>query len=313
MDADSVVDDSLYGRATRIGPDLPDVLGKVATFFALHPDRVAGLSVQEIAAAIGTSDASVIRTAKALGYSGMKTARQAALELVNQRANPGAILQRRMYSTADGSHLRQVVNDTARAVEQFAHQMDEIDWDGLVTAVAEADRVFCYGLAPTGYIADYLAFILARIGVDARASRASGLLLADDLAQLRPGTTVVVFAPVRQFDEVAATVRTAKTAGASVILITEAIGMPVRSEADFVVTTSPTSLTSASDAGIPLLVSQALMSAVAARHPSRALDAMDRLNHLRPTVTRQSAQLSAERLGIPTTSDADPEIGHTVD
>lgn len=303
MDADPVVDDSLYGRATRIGPELPDVLGKVATFFALHPDRVAGLPVQEIAAAIGTSDASVIRTAKALGYSGMKAARQAALELVNQRANPGAILQRRMHSTTEGSHLRQVANDTARAVEQFAHQMDEIDWDGVVTAVAEADRVFCYGLAPTGYIADYLAFILARIGVDARSSRVTGVLLADDLAQLRAGTAVVVFAPVRQFDEVAATVRTAKAAEATVVLITEAIGMPVRSEADFVVTTSPTSLTSASDACIPLLVAQALMTAVAAHHPSRALEAMERLNQLRPAVTRQSVPLSAERLGIPTTDD----------
>jgi DNA-binding MurR/RpiR family transcriptional regulator len=307
MDAESVVDESLYARATRIGPELPGVLGQVATFFALHPDRVAGLPVQDIAAAIGTSDASVIRTAKALGYSGMKAARQAAVELVNQRANPGAILQRRMNSTTDGSHLRQVASDTAHAVEQFTRQIDEIDWDGVVTAVADADRVFCYGLSPTGYVADYLAFILARIGVDARSSRVTGVLLADELAQLRAGTTVIVFAPVRQFDEVAATVRTAKAVGAAVVLITEAIGMPVRNEVDYVVTTSPTSLTSASDAGIPLLVAQALMTAVAARHASRALASMDRLNQLRPTLTRLSVPLTAERLGIPTTDDETSE------
>jgi DNA-binding MurR/RpiR family transcriptional regulator len=293
-----VIEGSLYERATRLGPDLPEAMGKVATFFALHPDRVAGLPVQEIAAAVGTSDASVVRTAQALGYRGMKAARQAALELVKQRANPGAVLERRIQHAAGRNHLRQVVGDTARAVEQFEHQIDDIDWEGVVSAVADAERVLCYGMPPAGFIAEYLGYTLTRIGVQARSSTATGIALAHELLQFRAGTTVVVFAPVRQFDEITATVRTARAAGAIVVLITEAIAMPVRSEADFVVTTSPTSLSSAADSSITLIVAQALLTAVAARNPDRALASMQRLNELRPAVARNVEPMTAKQFGL---------------
>ncbi|MFD2795905.1 MurR/RpiR family transcriptional regulator [Promicromonospora vindobonensis] len=299
MQRDAVPDgDSLYTRATRLGPDLPGSLAQVAAYFALHPDRVAGGSARDIAGAVGTSDASVVRTVRALGYQSMKEVRHAALDLVAKRADPGEVLQRRMHSTADGSHLRRVLDDTARAVEQFRATLDELDWNAVVDDIAGADRVFCYGLAPVGYIAEYLAFFLARTGVDARSSRMTGVLLADELSGIRPRDAVIVFAPIRQFDEVVATVRAAKAQGAPVVLITEAIGMPIRTEADHVITTAPTSLTAASDASIPLAVAQAVVNAVAARHPERALAAMDRLNALRPTVSHQKVQLTADRLGI---------------
>ncbi|GEK79533.1 MurR/RpiR family transcriptional regulator [Agrococcus baldri] len=299
--------ESLYARATRLGPELPGTLSQVAAFFALHPDQVAGSSALEIAAAVGTSDASVIRTARALGYAGMKDVRQAALALVAQRADPGELLQRRMHSTADGSHLRQVVADSANAIEQFRSTLDDVDWEGIVDAVAGARKVFCYGLKPVGYIAEYLAFFLVRTGVDAQASKTTGVLLADELLRVHEGDAAIVFAPIRQFDEVATVVRTARAEGATVVLITEAIGMPIRTEADYVITTAPTSLSAASDASIPLMVAHALVNAVSARNPARALAALDRLNTLRPFVTHQRAQLTAQRLGIPTGDDARQE------
>ncbi|MGC5075575.1 MurR/RpiR family transcriptional regulator [Agrococcus sp. DT81.2] len=249
----------------------------------------------------------MIRTARALGYAGMKGVRQAALALIAQRADPGELLQRRMHSTAEGSHLRQVVTDSAHAIEQFRSTLDDIDWEGVVDAVANARKVFCYGLKPVGYIADYLAFFLVRTGLDAQSSKTTGVLLADELLRVHEGDAVIVFAPIRQFDEVATVVRTARQEGATVILITEAIGMPIRTEADYVITTAPTSLTAASDASIPLAIAHALVTAVSARNPARALAALDRLNALRPAVTHQRARLTAQRLGIPTTDDANAD------
>ncbi len=297
---ESTTVESLYARAVRRGPSLPGALAQVASYFALHPDRVASASALELAAQIGTSDASVVRTAKALGYRNLKEVRLAALDLVAHRADPSAVLQRRMGSTEGGSHLAQVIDDTAHALEQFRDTVQEIDWDAIVDVLAGAGRVFCYGLSPTGYIADYLAFFLTRTGIDARSSKTTGVLLADELLQISKRDAVVVFAPIRQFDEVAATVRSARAVGASVVLVTEAIGMPIRSEADHVITTAPTSMSAASDASIPLVVAQAIVNAVAARNPERALTAMDRLNGLRSAVSHQRITLTPEQLGIPT-------------
>ena len=291
-------DESLFARATRIGPTLPGGLARIATYFALHPDRVAAGSALDIAQQADTSDASVVRTARALGYSGMKEMRLAALALIAERTNPGRVLEQRLNRVGGDSHLEQVIDDTVDSFERFRDQIDPAEWSAMVDSVATARRVFCYGLTPTGFIADYLAFMFNRIGVDARSNTGTGVLLADYLMAIDSDDVLIVFAPIRQFDEVVASVRAAKHKGARVVLITEAIGMPIRSEVDHVITTAPTSLTTASDAVLPLAVAQALFLAVAAAHPKRAARSMDRLNELRSTVSHQKAFITAERLGL---------------
>lgn len=314
---ENTADETLFERATRVGPRLRGTLADIASYFALHPDQVATSSAKDIAKTVGTSDASVIRASRALGYRGMKEVRKAAMSLVSSRADPGAVIHRRMHSTTAGSHLRTVIDDTAVAVEQFRETISDAEWNAIVHAVAGASHVACYGMSPTGFIADYLAFFLSRIGLSAESFRSSGVLLADELVQLASGTVLIVFAPIRQFNEVTVACQHARELGLTVILITEAIGMPIREKADHVITTSPTSLSSASDASIPLLVSQALVNAVAAQHPDRALERMEGLNRLRTAISGQKILLTAEKIGLPsvdsglisspTTSDRDTE------
>ncbi|WP_166969198.1 MurR/RpiR family transcriptional regulator [Brevibacterium atlanticum] len=298
MAEDDTSDETLFERATRVGPRLRGTLADIASYFARHPDQVATSSAKDIAKVIGTSDASVIRAARALGYRGMKEVRKAAMSLVASRADPGAVIHRRMHSTTAGSHLRTVIDDTAVAVEQFRETISDTEWNAIVQSVADSDHVACYGLSPTGFIADYLAFFLSRVGLSADSSRASGVLLADELVQLAPGTVLIVFAPIREFDEITVACQHARKLGLTVILITEAIGMPIRETADHVITTSPTSLSSASDASIPLLVSQALVNAVAAQNPERALERMEGLNQLRTAISGQDILLTAEKVGL---------------
>jgi DNA-binding MurR/RpiR family transcriptional regulator len=290
-------EESLYLRAIRIGPSLPGTLERVATFFAQHPDRTAASSAAEIATFTGTSDASVIRTAHALGYSGMKDLKRAALELVSERVDPEKVLEQRIERVRDHS-ITGVIDDTVHAASRTRHTISPEVWDQAVQILARARRVFCYGLKPVGFIGDYLAHMFNRVGVDARSSHQTGVLLADYMLPLTEEDAVVIFAPIRQFDEVGAVVRHAKHIGASVVLITEAIGMPIRNEVDCTLTTSPTSMSAASDLSLPLTVAHGLFLGVAALLPHRAIETMTRLNELRPTVSPQKASLTLEDLGL---------------
>ncbi|WP_223881287.1 MurR/RpiR family transcriptional regulator [Nesterenkonia ebinurensis] len=281
----------------RIGPSLPAALERVATFFAQHPDRTAASSAVEIATFTGTSDASVIRTAHALGYSGMKDLKRAALNLVSERFDPEKVLEQRIERVRDHA-LTGVIDDTIQAHARTRHTIPQETWDHAVGLLAEARRVFCYGLKPVGFIGDYMAHMLNRVGVDARSAHHTGVLLADYLLPLTADDALVVFAPIRQFDEVAAAVRHAKSVDAPVVLITEAIGMPIRSEVDCTLTTSPTSMSAASDQVLPLTVAHGLFLGVAAVLPHRATETMTRLNEIRPTVSPQKATLTLEDLGL---------------
>lgn len=296
MNADNSTE-SLYQRATRIGPSLPAALERVATFFAQHPDRTAASSAVEIATFTGTSDASVIRTARALGYSGMKELKRASLDLVSERVDPEKVLEHRIERVRDHA-ITGVLDDTIHAASRTRHTIPPATWEHAVQLLAQASRVFCYGLKPVSFIGDYMAHMLNRVGVDARSSHQTGVLLADYLLPLRSEDALVVFAPIRQFDEITAAVRHAKNLGTSVILITEAIGMPIRTEVDCTITTSPTSMSAASDQVLPLTVAHGLFLGVAAVLPDRATETMTRLNDIRPTVSPQKATLTLEDLGL---------------
>lgn len=289
--------ESLYLRTMRIGPSLPDALERVASFFAQHPDRAASSSAVEIAAFTGTSDASVTRTAHALGYTGMKDLKRAAMELVRVRTDPEKVLEQRIERVRDYS-ITGVIDDTIHAASHTRHTIPHETWESAVQILAGARRVFCFGLKPVGFIGDYLAHMFNRVGVDARSSHQTGVLLADYLLPMTKGDALVIFAPIRQFHEVAAAVRHANRVGTKTVLITEAIGMPIRTEVDCTITTSPTSMSAASDQVLPLTVAHGLFLGVAAVRPDQATENMTLLNEIRPTVSPQKATLTMEDLGL---------------
>lgn len=284
---------SLYRRAVRVGPSLSPALERVAAFFARQPDWAAVSSAADIAKYTETSDATVIRAAHALGYSSLKDLKRAALDLIRERADPEKVLEQRIERVQDESIVG-VINDTINAAASTKHTITPENWTAAIQILADARRVFCYGLKPVGFIGDYLAHMFNRIGVDARSSHHTGVMLADYLLPLAAEDALVVFAPIRQFDEVTSSVRHAKQVGASVVLITEAIGMPIRSDVDCTITTSPTSMSSASDQALPLTVAHGLFLGVAAALPDRARETMTRLNELRPAVSSQRGKMRSE-------------------
>src|SRR5215471_18951996 len=66
----------------------------VATFMREHPEEVAFLSVTELASRLATSDATVIRTAQALGYSGIPDLRRNLIEQLRATLTPALRLSK---------------------------------------------------------------------------------------------------------------------------------------------------------------------------------------------------------------------------
>src|SRR4051794_8975083 len=64
----SSLDERLAARRDALSPTEQ----RVADFFAQHREEAAFLSATEIAQRLGTSDATVVRTAQSLGYSGLQ-------------------------------------------------------------------------------------------------------------------------------------------------------------------------------------------------------------------------------------------------
>src|SRR5581483_5284360 len=134
----------------------------VADFYAEHREEAAFLSAVEIAERLGTSDATVVRAVKALGYTGIPELRRELIDALRARATP-AIRLGRTLEDAGEDPLGYVIALELELLE-VAREIDRSDFAHAVDLLAGADRVLVYGLGPGGPLAEYFALRLGRFG-----------------------------------------------------------------------------------------------------------------------------------------------------
>ncbi|HJP72824.1 MAG TPA: MurR/RpiR family transcriptional regulator [Pseudonocardiaceae bacterium] len=273
----------LHERVAALLPGLRPTERVVARFLADHPDQVMSSSAIRLAEQTGTSDATVLRTVKALGYTGLPDLKQQLLLAMTVRRDPVAVLGQRIdrLTADDAAICDQVLVDTAALINQTRTTIDPNAWTKSVDLLAASSSVLCYGIGPAGCLAELFALSLGRIGVSARSCDLTGFRLADSLLPLSARDTVVIIAPLREFREVDIVVEHARSVGAGSILLTEALGMAFRSRVDAVLT-APQSTTSLSNEIIALTaLVDALVLCLARRDNIRATDTYKLLNRLR--------------------------------
>ena len=108
----------------------------VARFMADNPQEVAFASAEQLGRFTGTSDATVIRTVKSLGYQGLPSLKRALQESLRDRLTPTGRLNRSL--AAVGGDPKQVfeavVNEHIGLLESARHSVDPAEF---IKAVAQ--------------------------------------------------------------------------------------------------------------------------------------------------------------------------------
>jgi DNA-binding MurR/RpiR family transcriptional regulator len=241
-------------------------------------------SAEEIAAETGTSDATVIRTAKRLGFSGLPELKRVSGRVMARTISTSERLEQRFRATGDD--LEKVAGQMfATAREVLTSTEEQVDGAMLAAAISlveGADTVWCIGLGTAEVEARHCAIALSRAGVRTRCTGASGFTLANELIDLRPADVIVMFHAVRETAEFKLVVRQVRDIGCKVVLV---CGVQLRAryadEVSAVLTCigSPSKLASWSIGAI--VMADLLAYGVAVRNQQQATDAKKRLAELR--------------------------------
>ncbi|WP_169741956.1 MurR/RpiR family transcriptional regulator [Prauserella rugosa] len=279
------MDPPLHERVAALADRMSASERTVAQYMADHPEIVVSCSAIQLAAQIGTSDATVVRAAKALGYQGFRELKRSMIDVLTRQRDLAATMDDRLarVSTED-NQIARVLDDSMALLGQLRRGLDIDAWERTVDAVIGAPSVLTYGIGPAESLADYLRLSLQRIGVHARGSGLTGVRLADELLTLRPGELVIVFAPIRQFREISVIVDHANAVGARVVVITESLGMALASKVYAVLSTPQSTTTAASELTAGLVLAHALTLSVASATHDTAVDALGLVNALRASV-----------------------------
>jgi DNA-binding MurR/RpiR family transcriptional regulator len=280
--------DVFDARMTLAGATLGPAARKVLLHISQNRVAVLASSAAEIAAAVGTSDATVVRAVQALGFAGLAELRQVLIASMGGRPTPAEGMRRTLaqagQQTVQAIDLVLQTHRDALAALQAPAARDQIA--AAVAALQPCNRVVVFGIGPSAPIAGYVLMMLRRCGRQGFALDATGLALADQLLQLRSGDGLLVLAYGQPYREVEAVFAEARRLGLAIVLVTDSLEPRLARYANVRIPARRGRTGHVALHGATLVALEALVLGLAATEQQGAIATLDRLEILR------------ERLGV---------------
>ncbi len=238
------------------------------------------MTAQEIAAAVGTSDATVVRTAKSLGFSSLRALRRAVAE------SEESDLTSRFHTTIEDSTgarsmLDAAIDQQVEGLLALARRIPAPVFAEACAVLTQARRIWWCGTGPSASLAEYAAFLCRRMGTPSGSLTHGGTDHADELLALSSDDAIVLLAYGRIHRYVRVLLSHAAHIGVPVVLVTDVLGPrlaePVRVRLD-AGRGAPASFASH---GQTMVLLESLVLSVAAADPSRSERSLATLNALR--------------------------------
>ncbi len=267
---------------------------RVARYFLDNREEVLVASAAALAAKTETSDATVVRTAKALGFSGLDELRRALADEIRTALSPADRLTRTLGEVGDSlsAALTLTLDIHMHALDALRRSISDDMFERAVDGMIHARRIVAFGLGPSSAIAGYLASQLNRFGFEALTLSNTGLLFADDLQRLREGDLVIMLAYGRVYAELAALLDEIDRRKLRSFLVTDTLAAALRRRVELVllVARGRADMLSMHTATLGFL--EAVLVGIAARRPGQTLAALRELNDAR-------AKLAGRPMNLP--------------
>jgi DNA-binding MurR/RpiR family transcriptional regulator len=270
-------------RVALRAADMSPAERRVVRYFQGNREEVLISSAAALAAKAETSDATVVRATRTLGFSGLDELRRALADEFRSSLSPAERLSRTLDEVGDDlfAAFRMTMEIHAGSLESLRWSITPELFEKAVDAVAGAARALVFGLGPSSAIADYLVVQLGRFGLTAEALSNTGLLFADDLRRLRGGDLVVILAYGRVYAELAALLDEIARLRLRSFLITDTLADTLRPRVDFVLPVPRGRAEMLSMHTATLGFIEALLVGVATRRPAETLASLQALNEAR--------------------------------
>ena len=277
-------DAHVHASLTRLSP----AEQRTARFFVNQKRAVLLGSAAQIAQKAGASDATVVRTARSLGFEGLAALRAVLLAELTGADSPGGRLERTLEETGDDAvqALRHVIGIHEDVLAVLKRDDIAQAFARAVDVLAGARRRHIFGIGPSGALAEYAALQFNRIGLPTNALSATGVALADKLLSLANGDAVVMIAYAPLYREVGMVLDQAGHLDVPVVLVSDSLGPLVTDKVAEVLPVPRGKAGHLAMHGGTMVLIEALIIGLAARNRELALDSLDRFSGLRGAIDK---------------------------
>ncbi|GAA3742249.1 MurR/RpiR family transcriptional regulator [Streptomyces tremellae] len=230
---------ALAAKVRTLAPSMTRSMQLVAEAVADDPAGCAALTVTGLAELTGTSEATVVRTSRLLGYPGYRDLRLALAGLAAQQQSgrSPAVTADIAVDDSIADVVAKLAYDEQQTLADTAASLDTAQLGAVVSAAVAARRIDIYGVGASSLVGMDLAQKLLRIGLIAH-SHTDPHLAVTNAVQLRTGDVAVAITHSGSTGDVIEPLRAAFDRGATTVAITGRPDSPVTQYADHVLTTS---------------------------------------------------------------------------
>jgi len=165
---------------------------KIADFILQNLETATFSPLLEISKKIGVSDASCVRFAKMIGFSGYQQLRESLIDYIGKILYPS---RKASFLHDQGQHpsIELTMRKDIEYISKTMSKIRESDFNQLLDFIAQARRIYCAGWGYSSFLSEYLAYVLSYFGYDTVSVTRERRPMVQQLLSAREDDLVIVF------------------------------------------------------------------------------------------------------------------------
>lgn len=243
---------------------------RIAKYITESYDKAAFLTASKLGKTVGVSESTVVRFAVELGYDGYPSMQKAIQEMVLNRLTSVQRIEVAHDRIGDQDVVSTVLHADMEKLRQTNEMLDRAEFKAAVQAILDAERVYILGVRSCAPLAGFLGYYLNYVSPNVHTVTTSGEgEMFEKIVGVKPQDAIIALSFPRYSSATVKAAQYCRSAGATVIGITDSPLSPLGQNSDHVLAAKSDMVSLVDSLVAPLSVLNALIVAVAANREER--------------------------------------------
>ena len=251
---------------------------KISAYIASNYDKAAFMTAGRLGETVGVSESTVVRFATELGYDGYPGMRRAMQDVVRNRLTAVQRIEVARQQIDGGNLLEAVLSADIEKLRGTLEEVNKADFNRAVDEILAARTIYIVGMRSSTSLANFMGFYLNLLLDNVRLLHDTSVSeVYEQVFRIREGDVFIGISYPRYSSRTIKAMQFAKTAGATVIGITDGPSSPFVGLADVNLFAKSDMVSFLDSLVAPMSLINALIVAIGYRCPENLSDTFDHL------------------------------------
>ncbi|CAM3837828.1 MurR/RpiR family transcriptional regulator [Aeromicrobium ponti] len=260
--------------------ELTETQRRVADYIIKHPLDVAFLTVDQLAAIVGTSTTTIMRLTFSVGYSGYTEFQKGLQENLRHQAAPQTRLEANIKGISGNNLWSRYAESQINSIQDTINMTSPESLEQAMDMITSAKRIICTSVRSGLPIAQYLTHGLNRLFGNAQLVVADVSDWADSVVNMNSNDLLIAISFPRYARRIIDFAKIAKDNGVQVVSITDSYSSPLVKYSDLILLCNSSSIAFHNSAVSSMFIADYLISALAINSPEKTKERLDKVNSI---------------------------------